>query len=243
LFFFSFFFLLFPRFCYSLFHFFLFFFSLFSSSVHFQFYNALFQLHNALSCSFLVVLFIPLQTIASTLSSFLNSVVVRSCAELLFVPLQCYYNSLVFSFHSFFPLCTFNFIVLFFNFMMLFLVPFWRCCSFLCRVIICSSSMLLQFTPLQHYFLSLFDNIVAHYNFVYSFPSMCCGSFYLCCFAPSPTLLFPLVHLVLPLFFPCVGFKSRCNFEVEVLGSTSCNYKCLIQMSSSFLSFILFHYL
>ncbi len=88
-----------PRFCYSLFHFFLFFFSLFSSSQHFQFYNALFQLHNALSCSFLVLLFIPLQTIVY---SFFNSVVVRSCAELLFVPLQCYYNSHVFLFTLFF---------------------------------------------------------------------------------------------------------------------------------------------
>jgi hypothetical protein len=148
----------------------------FSSTLHFQFHSALFQLHNTPSCSFLALLFIPLQTILLVLFvPFPILVIGHSCAELLFVPL----------------------------------------------------SMLLQFTPLQHYFLSLFDNIVAHYNLVYSFPSRCCGSFYLCCFAPFPTLLFPLVHIILPLFFPCVGFKSRCNFEVEVLGSTSFNYKCL----------------
>jgi hypothetical protein len=181
-----------PRFCYLLFHFFL---SLFSSSLHFQFYNALFQLYNALSCSFLVVLFIPLQTIVSSFfqfccCSFLCRVIIRSSSMLL--QFSC------FSFHSFLPLCTFNFIVLFFNFINCSFLFFFGvvvhsspnyiacivcsfsnscCCSFLCRVIICSSSMLQRFTPLQHYLLSLFHNIVAHYNLVYSFPSMCCGSF------------------------------------------------------------------
>ncbi len=51
-----------------------FFFSVFFSTLHFQF-------HNALSCSFLVVLFIPLQTNASIVCSFL----------LLFISVKSYY--------------------------------------------------------------------------------------------------------------------------------------------------------
>jgi hypothetical protein len=76
----------------------LFFFSLFFSTLHFQLHSALFQLHNALSCSFLAFLFIPLQTTLLLLFvPFSILVVVHSCAELLFVPLQCCYNSLLFS--------------------------------------------------------------------------------------------------------------------------------------------------
>jgi hypothetical protein len=115
---------------------------------------------------FLVVLFIPLQTIASIVSSFFNSVVVRSCAELLFVHLQCYYNSLVFLCTLFFPLSTFNFIVLFFNFIMLFLVPFWHCCSFLsklhCFYCLFLFQFLLLFIPVQSYYLFLFSVATIH---------------------------------------------------------------------------------
>ncbi len=76
----------------------LFFFSLFFSTLHFQLHSALFQLHNALSCSFLALLFIPLQTTLLLLFvPYSILVVVHSCAELLFVPLQCCYNSLLFS--------------------------------------------------------------------------------------------------------------------------------------------------
>jgi len=65
-----------------------------------------------------------------------------------------------FSFHSFLPVCTFNFIMLCFNFIMLFLVPFWWCCSFLSKLLLLlflPFSILLLFVPVQSYYLFLFN--------------------------------------------------------------------------------------
>ncbi len=62
-----------------------------------------------------------------------------------------------FSFHSFLPVCTSNFIMLFFNFIMLVLVPFWCCCSFLSKLLFIPFSILLLFVPVQSYYLFLFN--------------------------------------------------------------------------------------
>jgi hypothetical protein len=58
-----------------------------------------------------------------------------------------------FSFHSFLLVCTFNFI-------MLFLVPFWWCCSFLSKLLLLlflPFSILLLFVPMQSYYLFVFN--------------------------------------------------------------------------------------
>jgi hypothetical protein len=171
----------FPRFCYSLFHFF--FFSLFSSSLHFQFYNALFQLHNALSFSFF------------------GGVIHSS-------PNYCVYCFFLFQF------C---------------------CCSFLCWVIICSSSMLLQFSCFSlHSFFSTF-NFQLHSALFQLHNALSC-SFLALLFIPLQTTLLLLfvpfsilvvVHSCAELLF----VPLQCCYNSLLFSTISCIYSTILLLT------------